>query len=137
MSDSPINELTSIIYEIEGALGVTEFGSIPFTPQRFFWLSAVGPDVTRANHAHRSCHQLLICQQGTLETTITRGDGEVSVHAMSIGTTLHLPPLHWLELSLFSQDAVLGVLASEPYNKNEYVNSREELYELWNSVYKD
>jgi hypothetical protein len=29
------------------------------------------------------------------------------------------------------------VLASEPYNKNEYVNSREELYELWNSVYKD
>jgi hypothetical protein len=32
---------------------------------------------------------------------------------------------------------VLGVLASEPYNKNEYINSREELTELWNSDYKD
>jgi hypothetical protein len=56
---------------------------------------------------------------------------------MSIGTTLHLPPLHWLALSNFSQDAVLGVLASEPYDKNEYINGREELTELWNSVYKD
>jgi hypothetical protein len=80
---------------------------------------------------------LLICQRGTLDATITRGNGEISDHAMSIGTTLHLPPLHWLELSNFSHDAVLGVLASEPYDKNEYINSREELTKLWNSSYKD
>ena len=36
-----------------------------------------------------------------------------------------------------SPDAVLGVLASEPYDKNEYINSRIELAELWNSAYKD
>jgi UDP-2-acetamido-3-amino-2,3-dideoxy-glucuronate N-acetyltransferase len=137
MSDSPKHQLTSIIHEIEGVLGVTEFGNVPFAPQRFFWLSDVGPGTTRANHGHKSCHQLLICQQGTMDATITRGDGGVSVHAMSIGTTLHLPPLHWLALSNFSQDAVLGVLASEPYDKSEYINSQEELYELWNSVYKD
>jgi hypothetical protein len=137
MSDSPKHELTSIIHEIEGVLGVTEFGNVPFAPQRFFWLSGIRPDATRANHGHRSCHQLLICQQGTLYATITRGDGKTSVHAMSVGTTLHLPPLHWLVLSNFSQDAVLGVLASEPYDKNEYVNSREELTKLWNSAYKD
>ena len=137
MSDSPKIEHTSIIHEIDGVLGVTEFGIVPFTPQRFFWLSGVSPDTTRANHGHRSCHQLLICQYGALDATITRGDGEMSVHALSIGTTLHLPPLHWLELSNFSQDAVLGVLASEPYDKNEYINSREELTELWNSAYKD
>ena len=137
MSDSPRNEITNIIQMIEGFLGVTEFRNVPFAPQRFFWLSKVGPDTTRANHGHRSCHQLLVCQQGTVDATIIRGDNEISVHAMSIGTTLHLPPLHWLELSNFSQDAVLGVLASEPYDKNEYINSLEELYELWTSTYKD
>ena len=131
------NELTGVFQEIDGTLGATEFGSIPFTPQRFFWLSGVRPETTRANHAHRSCHQLLICQQGTLDATITRGNGEISVHVMSLGSTLYLPQLHWLELSNFSEDAVLGVLASEPYDKNEYINSREELYELWSSVYKD
>jgi hypothetical protein len=137
MSGSFHNALTNIIHEAEGVLGVTEFRNIPFTPQRFFWLSGVGLDTTRANHGHRRCHQLLICQQGTLVATITRGNGEISVHAMSIGTTLHLPPLHWLELSHFSQDAVLGVLASEPYEKDEYINSREELSKLWHSAYKD
>ena len=137
MSDSSRNELTSVFQEIEGILGVTEFSYIPFTPQRFFWLSKVPPDSIRANHGHRSCHQLLICQQGTLDATITRGNGEVSVHVMSLGSTLYLPPLHWLKLSNFSHNAVLGVLASEPYDKNEYINSREELSELWSSVYKD
>ena len=56
---------------------------------------------------------------------------------MSVGTTLYLPPLHWVELSHFSQDVVLCVLASEPYDKNEYINSREEPSELWNPIYKD
>ena len=137
MSNPFRNELTDVFQEIEGTLGATEFGCIPFTPQRFFWLSKVPPDSIRANHGHRSCHQLLICQQGTLKATITSGNSEISVHAMSVGTTLHLPPLHWLELSNFSHDAVLGVLASESYDKYEYINSREELYELWSSAYKD
>lgn len=137
MSDSARNEFTSIIHDMEGLLGVTEFKNIPFTPQRFFWLSGVGSDTTRANHGHRSCHQLLICQQGTLDATITRGNGEISIHVMSLGSTLYLPQLHWLELSNFSEDAVLGVLASEPYDKDEYINSREELFELWSFVYKD
>jgi hypothetical protein len=48
-----------------------------------------------------------------------------------------LPPLHWLELMNFSRDAVLGVLASEPYDKDEYINSLEELFELWTLTYKD
>ena len=131
------NELTSIIHDADGTLGVTEFLTCPFTPHRFFWLTGIKSDSTRANHAHRSCHQLLICQQGELTAKITRGDGEILLYEMLVGTTLHLPPLHWLELANFSHDAVLGVLASEPYDKNEYIVSREELAELWNSAYKD
>jgi len=131
------NELSNTIHDADGILGVTEFQSCPFIPQRFFWLTSVGNDIIRANHAHKSCHQLLLCQQGSLEAKITDGSGAVSVHEMLIGMTLHLPPLHWLELMNFSRDAVLGVLASEPYDKNEYINSLEELFELWTLTYKD
>lgn len=137
MDKSFQKNLTSLHRDSEGLLGVTEFANIPFVPKRFFWLSQVGLNITRANHGHKSCHQLLICQQGTLQATITRGDGKSSVHLMSAGITLHLPPLHWLELSNFSDDAILGVLASEPYNKDEYITSREELSKLWDFNYKD
>jgi UDP-2-acetamido-3-amino-2,3-dideoxy-glucuronate N-acetyltransferase len=131
------NELSNTIHDADGILGVTEFQSCPFIPQRFFWLTSVGTDIVRANHAHKSCHQLLICQQGSLTAKITDGTGAETMHEMIIGSTLDLPPLHWLELSHFSQDAVLGVLASEPYDKDEYINSREELSKLWHSAYKD
>ena len=130
------NELSNTIHDADGTLGVTEFQSCPFIPRRFFWLAGVGKDVVRANHAHKSCHQLLVCQQGSLTAKITDGAGAVSVHEIFPGSTLHLPPLHWLELMNFSRDAVLGVLASEPYDPNEYITSRQELTELWASNYK-
>jgi UDP-2-acetamido-3-amino-2,3-dideoxy-glucuronate N-acetyltransferase len=129
------NELTSTIQDTDGILGVTEFLACPFTPRRFFWLTGMENDCVRANHAHKSCHQLLICQQGELIAKVTRGDGEKFLYKMSVGTTLHLPPLHWLELVNFSRNAVLGVLASEPYDKNEYITNTNELTELWNSHY--
>ena len=131
------NELSNTIHDADGVLGVTEFQSCPFIPQRFFWLTSVGDDVVRANHAHKSCHQLLICLHGSLTARITDGAGAVHKHEMITGWTLHLPPLHWLELMNFSRDAVLGVLASEPYDKDEYINSHEELSKLWHSTYKD
>jgi len=46
------------------------------------------------------------------------------------GATIHLAPLNWLELSAFSTDAVLGVLASEPYDQLEYITDRSEFLRL-------
>ena len=118
-----------VVTEADGLLGVTEFAGMPFVPQRFFWLSSIEGNAIRADHAHRTCHQLLVCLAGSLTATITTVANEVVVHAMSVGTTIHLAPLHWLELSAFSTDAVLGVLASEPYDQREYITERSEFFE--------
>lgn len=117
-----------VVTEADGLLGVAEFAGMPFVPQRFFWLSAIQGDAIRADHAHRTCHQLLVCLAGSLTATITTVANEVVVHTMSVGTTIHLAPLNWLELSSFSTDAVLGVLASEPYDQREYITERSEFF---------
>ena len=119
-----------VFTEADGLLGVTEFAGMPFVPQRFFWLSSIEGNAIRADHAHRTCHQLLVCLAGSLTATITTVANEVVAHAMSVGTTIHLAPLHWLELSAFSKDAVLGVLASEPYDQSEYITERSEFFGL-------
>ena len=119
-----------VITEADGLLGVAEFAGMPFVPQRFFWLSAIKGDAIRADHAHRTCHQLLVCLAGSLTATITTVANEVVVHTMSVGNTIHLAPLNWLELSVFSADAVLGVLASEPYDQREYITERSEFFGL-------
>ena len=84
-----------VFTEADGLLGVTEFAGMPFVPQRFFWLSSIEGNAIRADHAHRTCHQLLVCLAGSLTATITTVANEVVVHAMAFGTTIHLAPLHW------------------------------------------
>ena len=121
-----------VITEVDGLLGVMEFAGLPFVPKRFFWLSAIDGNAIRADHAHRTCHQMLVCLAGSLTATITNIENEVVVYSMSAGTTIHLEPLHWLELSSFSTDSVLGVMASEPYDENEYITERSEFFGLSN-----
>ena len=127
-SQSAMPSWARVITEADGLLGVAEFAGLPFVPQRFFWLSSIEGNAIRADHAHRTCHQLLVCLAGSLTATITTVTNEVVAHAMSLGTTIHLAPLHWLELSAFSPDAVLGVFASEPYDRREYITERSEFF---------
>ena len=129
-SNSELPLWARVVTEADGTLGVTEFAGLPFVPQRFFWLSAIHGDAIRADHAHRTCHQMLICLAGSLTATITDIDRNVVEHTMSVGTTIHLAPQNWLELSAFSKDAVLGVLASEPYDQREYITERSEFFGL-------
>jgi len=131
-SNSALPSWVRVVTESDGLLGVVEFAGLPFVPQRFFWLSSIEGNAIRADHAHRTCHQLLVCLAGSLTATITTVTNEVVVHAMSAGASIHLAPLHWLELSVFSTDAVLGVLASEPYDLSEYITEQSEFFGLTN-----
>ena len=128
--DSVDSPWARVFSEADGLLGVIEFAGLPFVPHRFFWLSAIEGDAIRADHAHRTCHQMLVCLAGSLTVTIATVANEVAVHTMSVGSTIHLRPLHWLKLSTFSSDAVLGVLASEPYSQDEYITDRSEFFGL-------
>ncbi len=128
--DSVDSPWARVFSDPDGLLGVIEFAGLPFVPQRFFWLSAIDGNAIRADHAHRTCHQMLVCLAGSLTATIATVANEVAVHTMSVGKTIHLAPQNWLALSAFSSDAVLGILASEPYDQSEYITERSEFFGL-------
>jgi len=113
--------------EHDGSLGVIEFSDTPFVPQRFFWLSGIDPQATRASHAHRRCHQLLMCLAGGMTASVTTPSGDKHDFRLQLGDMVHLEPLMWLDLTHFTPDGVLGVMASEPYDPSEYIDDFEEL----------
>jgi hypothetical protein len=110
-----------------GMLGVSEFSSLPFSPQRFFWLCGVGKGENRAGHGHKTCHQFLICLQGSLRVTVSNKYETVSDQVLHVGESLHLLPRQWLDLFEFSADAVLGVYADQPYDFDDYIVSKDDL----------
>lgn len=119
------------ILDLRGNLTVGEFGrSIPFLPKRYFMVFGVPNSEIRGEHAHRICHQFLICAHGSCSVMADNGNTreEFILDDPSLG--LHLPPLTWGVQYKYSPDAVLLVLASEFYDANEYIRDYHEFIEL-------
>lgn len=115
------------VEDIRGNLTVGEFNrSIPFDVKRYFMVFDVPSIETRGEHAHRECHQFLVCAHG--RCTVVADDGfnrqEFQLNSPDIG--LHLPPLVWGIQYNYSADAVLLVLASHYYDSRDYIRDYAE-----------
>ncbi len=123
-------ELQKIIAE-NGSLIVGEVpASLPFTASRIFTLLDIPEGEARGIHAHRRCEQFLICMRGSVTAVIDDGTlrQEVVLDRPSLG--LYMPALTWGTQYAYSADAILVVLASEPYDKQDYVEDYDEFLEL-------
>src|SRR3954447_1951806 len=92
----------------------------PFEIKRVFYLYDVPGGASRAGHALKTCHQMIIASAGSFDVIVDDGfDKRVfSLNRSYYG--LYLPPLLWRELENFSSSSVCTVLASERYSANDY-----------------
>ncbi len=105
-----------------GDLTVGEFGqAFPFHPKRYFIVSGVPSGEIRGEHAHRQCHQFLICAYGQCSVTVDDGTTrrEIVLNKPSIG--IYVPPMIWGRQWQYSADAALLVFASELYDPDDYI----------------
>ena len=110
------------IIDMRGSLTVGEFDrSIPFTVKRYFMVFDVPSMETRGEHAHRECHQFLICVRGSCAVVADDGTHrqEFLLDKPDIG--IHLPPMVWGIQYKYSSDAVLLVYASHYYDSKDYI----------------
>ena len=117
--------------DIRGALSVIDFEvDLPFMPRRSFSVFNVPSQETRGEHAHRRCHQFLICVHGSVRVLADNGKLREEFTLDSPSTGLHLPPMIWGTQYRYSADAVLLVFASETYDADEYIRDYGEFLSL-------
>jgi len=117
--------------DLRGALSVGEFArDLPFAPQRYFLVFDVPSAETRGEHAHKRCHQFLLCVAGSVRVLADDGRQRAEFLLDRPDLGLHLPPMTWGTQYRYSRDAVLLVFASEPYDAEEYVRSYEAFKSL-------
>lgn len=108
--------------DMRGSLAVAEFArDLPFLPQRSFTVFDVPSEEIRGEHAHRRCHQFLLCVHGSLRVMVDDGSQRESFELDAPHVGLHVPPMIWAAQYRYSADAVLLVLASEPYDEADYI----------------
>jgi len=127
------------VYEdIRGSLTPIEFRKdLPFVPVRLFFAYGVPTVETRGEHAHKTCHQLLIASSGSISVSVDNGDQSATVLLDSPNKALHIKPMIWAAQSKFTSDACLAVLASEPYQDSDYIRSYSDFLESLKITRKD
>ncbi|RZJ11115.1 MAG: isomerase [Rubrivivax sp.] len=115
------------IVDLRGALSFGEIGAhLPFTPQRFFVVYDVPSEEVRGEHAHRACHQFLVCLKGAVSIVVDDGEKRDEVRLDSPQVGLHIPPMVWGIQYRFSADATMLVLASHTYEAGDYLRNYDD-----------
>jgi dTDP-4-dehydrorhamnose 3,5-epimerase-like enzyme len=111
-----------LVTDLRGDLTVGEFPrDVPFQPRRYFVVFGVPGREVRGEHAHRRCHQFLVCVKGSMSVVADDGAQRVEVALDAPNRGLYLPPLTWGTQYKHSSDAVLLVFASDPYDAADYI----------------
>lgn len=119
------------VLDMRGSLTVGEFEhTVPFAVKRYFMVFDVPSMETRGEHAHRECHQFLICVRGSCAVVADDGKNrqEFLLNHPDIG--IHLPPMIWGIQYKYSEDAVLLVFASHHYENSDYIRNYTEFRAL-------
>ena len=106
--------------DARGELKAIEFTEIPFQVNRYFSVSVTGPDLFRGRHAHKECWQAFFSCVGSQEIVIKNLSG-VETHVLKPDQLLIIPPFNWCEIRFNSNNSIMGVLASHPYDQEEYL----------------
>lgn len=116
--------------DLRGSLSALEFDGLPFPPRRAFVVHDVPDQHVRGAHAHRTCAQLLICVAGEVSCVADDGANRQEFRLASPAAGLLLPPLVWGMQYRYSADAVLLVLAENPYDPDDYIRDYDEFRRL-------
>ncbi|MCB8964135.1 MAG: WxcM-like domain-containing protein [Bacteroidales bacterium] len=114
-----------------GNITVVENGiTVPFDVQRVYYLYDVPGGEERGGHAHRELRQLIVAASGSFDVTIDDGTLKRTFTLNRPYVGLLIVPGIWRELSNFSSGTVCLVLASLPYDENDYLRSYEDFVEF-------
>ncbi|NBK99033.1 MAG: WxcM-like domain-containing protein [Erysipelotrichia bacterium] len=95
--------------------------NIPFDVKRVFYSYDIPAGEARGAHAHKKCHQLLIAASGSYEVVLDDGRNKRTVLLNRPYYGLYVPPGIWAMEQGFSSGSICLVLASHPYEEEDYI----------------
>lgn len=99
---------------------------VPFAIARVYYLYDVPGGASRGGHAHRQLEQLIVAMSGSFDVALDDGRAKKTVSLNRSYYGLYMPCMIWRELVNFSSGSVCAVLASRPYEEDDYHRDYDE-----------
>ena len=118
------------IIDPRGNLTVAEqLAQVPFKVARVYWTYDVPSGESRGGHAHRCCEELIVAVSGSFDVTLDNGTERHTFHLNHPYQALYVGTGIWRTLDDFSSGAVCLVLASLPFEEEDYIREYDEYLE--------
>lgn len=101
--------------------------------KRAYWIYGVPQGENRGGHAHKQLRQVIIAAKGSFTVNLDDGHEKKQYHLTRPDQGLFLDTEIWRTLDNFSPGAVCLVLASEPYDADDYLYEYEEFLDYISS----
>jgi dTDP-4-dehydrorhamnose 3,5-epimerase-like enzyme len=108
-------------HDERGSLSVIE-KNLPFEIKRVYFIYDVKtPDIIRGGHRHKKTVQAAVCLNGSCVIECIRNGKQTEYFLDTPEKCLILEPQDWHMMKNFSAGSVLAILASEYYDKDDYI----------------
>lgn len=115
------------IQDPRGNLTVAEqITNIPFEISRTYWVYDVPGGESRGGHAHKQCLEFIVAVSGSFHVTLDNGDEKKTFLLNHPWQGLLVDTGIWRTLDDFSSGAVCMVLASEPFEEEDYIREYDD-----------
>lgn len=100
---------------------IEEFKQIPFKIERTYWIYDVPGGEHRGGHAYKENEEFIIALSGSFDVILDDGNEKTTYSLNRSYYGLYVPTRCWREMNNFSTNSLALVLASEPYNPEDYI----------------
>ena len=110
------------IHDLRGNLSFVENDRpLPFVIRRTYWIYDVPGGEARGGHAYKELQEFFIALSGSFDVVLNDGQNTRVVTLNRSYFGLWVPNMIWRRLENFSTNAVCLILASMPYNEDDYL----------------
>ena len=110
---------------------VEEEAHVPFKIERVFWIYDVPGGEDRGGHAYKNSEEFIVALSGSFDVVLDDGMGNINTFQLNRSYYgLYVPKMIWRQMVNFSTNSVAMVLASTPYDVEDYIRNYEEFKSL-------
>lgn len=109
---------------------IEEFKNIPFKIARTYWIYDLPGGEHRGGHAYRENEEFIVALSGSFDVILDDGQEKKTFSLNRSYYGLYVPKGIWREMNNFSTNSLALILASTPYNADDYIYDYQDFLRI-------